>query len=115
MTGKQLKSEFASQGRVVGSTVVFDEHVALDLIRSAGAQGIAIAAMDQLRLGDSEGFEPLRGSWLRYGDRLSSWRQATLFVESLSSRGLYFDVVLESSWATWLARFRRHVRHGPVG
>jgi hypothetical protein len=115
MTGNQLVKEFASQGHAVGPTVVFDEHVALALIRRAQEHSIAVAAVDQLRPEDFDGYQPLHGSWLGHGERLSSWRQATLFVESLSSRGLYFNFVLESAWATWFARFRWHMTHGPAG
>jgi hypothetical protein len=98
----------------VGSTVVFDERTALELIRNAEVEGIAVTGIDQLRPRDADGYEPVRGSSLRHAERLSSWRQASLFVDSLSSRGLYFDVVLESRWATWWAQVRWQMGKWPA-
>jgi hypothetical protein len=115
MIGSQLKKEFAPRGRAIPGSVVFDAHVALALIRRAREEGIAVAAIDQLRPSDFDEYEPIPGSRLGHLERLSSWRQAYLFVESLSDRGLFFDVTLEPRWATWFARFRWHMSHGPAG
>jgi hypothetical protein len=115
MIGSQIRAEFASRGRALGSSIVFDEHVAMALIRRAQEEGIAVVDVEQLRPGDFNDYAPSHARGLGHLERPSSWRQASAFVESLSSRGLYFNLTLEPWWATWLARIRWHMTQGPAG
>jgi hypothetical protein len=115
MTGRQLQREFAPRGRSIGASIVFDEHVAMALIRRAQEEDVAIVGVEQLRPADFSRYTPPQPAILRHRERPSSWRQAAALIESLSARGLFFDVILESRWGTWLARLRWHMTHGPAG
>jgi len=115
MTGRRLHREFARLGRSIGTSIVFDEQVAMALIRRAQEEDIAVVGVEQLRPSDFSSYTPPRAGALGHRERPSCWRQATVFVQSLSARGLYFDVILESWWGTLLARLRWHMTHGPAG
>ena len=106
--------EFAPKGVRAGSVLLFEEAAALALIRRAEVERVAVVGIDQVRAESSHGYEPLGARPLSPMERLSSWRQARLFVEAFAGRGLYFEVVLESWWRTWLAQWRSG-HAGPVG
>jgi hypothetical protein len=112
-TAGRVRREFAPRGVQAGTVVLFDEASALALIRRAEEERIAIAGVDQVRAEGLCDYDPLRGHALSPLERLSSWRQARLFVEGLAGRGLLFDVVLESPWRSYLALWRSG-RAGPV-
>jgi hypothetical protein len=113
-TAGHIWREFAPRGVPAGSVLLFEDAAALALIRRAELERIAIVGIDQVRADSSDRYEPLRARPLSPMERVSSWRQARDFVEAFAGRGLYFEVVLESWWRTWLAQWRSGDA-GPVG
>ena len=102
----ELCKEFASMAKSVGPVYVFDEQTALDLIRRAREEDVAISGIEMVRPIDIDDFQSLGGSRLTRKKRRTSWGDARSFVEMLAGRGLYFQVAFESAWSTKLARFR---------
>jgi hypothetical protein len=112
MTARGLRAEFESQGVPAGQAVVFDEDAAVALINRAEDEYVAVASVEPIPEKDLLVYRAPDRHFLTELDRLHSWRRAREFVEILSGRGLYFDVVLESPLATYLARFRHLARNG---
>ena len=112
MTSAALRSEFRDQGHRVGGAMVFDERTALALIARAEQEHIAIVDVDQVRPDTTSRYDTLGRSALKDMERYASWRQARLFVESLSDRGLYFQIALEPAYATLLAKLKYLFRTG---
>lgn len=111
-TGRGLRAEFANRGVVVGRATVFGEDVALELIARAEAEYVAIAGVEPIPVKDLPFYRAPRVHPMTDVERLGCWSSAREFVEKLSGRGLYFDVVLEPWWATYLARFKYLARTG---
>ena len=105
-------AEFDAQGLRAGSIVIFDERTALALLGRAEKEYIAVAGIDQVSPGERHRYEPLGGRRLADLERLVSWRQARSFVEALSGRGLYFEVVLERPLRTHVAKLKYLFRTG---
>ncbi len=100
------------RGVEAGHTVVFDEDTAVALIDRAEHEYVAVASVEPIPREDLSLYEAPRGHAMTDMERLRSWSNARAFVENLSGRDLYFDVVFESWWATYLARFRYLARTG---
>ena len=112
MTGRALRAEFARQGVPAGQAVVFDEATAVALIHRSEEEYVAVASVEPIPEKDLSGYDAPRGHSMKDEERLRSWSSAREFVESLAGRDLYFDVIFESSLATYLARFRYLARTG---
>jgi hypothetical protein len=114
MTSRAVRSEFKHRGVVTASGQVFDDETALSLIDRAERDYVAVSSVEPIRAVDLSAYAPPEAPSLTDLERLRSWSSARDFVKSLSGRELYFDVILESPWATFLAKLRYMFRNsGP--
>lgn len=112
MTGHGLRTEFESRGVKARRGIVFEEDPAVALINRAEDEYVAVVNVELVPEEGVSRYEAARGHSLPDVERLRSWNSAREFVENLSGRGLYFDVVLEPSYATYLGRLRYLFRTG---
>jgi len=112
MTGRALRSEFETFSVSAGDAMVYDEQTALSLIRRAEEEYVAVVGVEPMRADALSAYAAPGHRSLTDEERLRSWYSAREFVESLCGRDLYFDVVLESPMATYLAKLRYLFRNG---
>jgi hypothetical protein len=112
MTGRALQAEFERQGVPAGRAMVFNEDTAVMLVNRAEDEYVAVASVEAIPKKDVPVYQAPRGYSMKDVERLRSWSNARAFVEDLSGRDVYFDVVFEPSWATYVARFRYLARTG---
>lgn len=112
MTAGKLLSEYGSLGLIAGGTLVFDASTALAPIDRAEQEYIAVVGVDPLGSDDLDAYEPMERRVLSDAERIRSWESARAFIEALSDRGLYFEVMLETAFATYLAKLKYLFRTG---
>ena len=110
MTAKELRSEFRAAAIGDSRTAVYDERTALELIDRAEREYVAVIGVEAIR--DPSQYAAPEGESLTDMERIKSWNNAREFVKDLCGRGLYFDVVLESPLATFLAKLKYLFRNG---
>jgi len=114
VTARRLRGEFDPLGVAAGRVHVYGESAALALIDRAEDEYVAVVSVEPVWEDDLLGYSAQRRRLSSEVERLRSWENAREFVTGLSGRGLYFDVILESSFATYAAKLRYLFRTGSV-